>query len=382
MLKKDYKKIQKVSIGLKPEQITAFKNTFDAYDQDNSGTISANELKSCLIKLGKKPNELDIKLWMKKFDSNKDGTIDFAEFLDVMSKQAKQENIREQMIQKAYENLNDEEIESLKKIFRRYDVDGSGTIDNKELNSMIKDLGMTLTLTKLMSIIEKADQDKNGVLSYAEFVTVASELMQRRNIREKDMKYAHEFLSSDDINNLRNIFNEFDIEKRTKIRQSDILGVLSHVIDIADKDRINKVINNFRFNEEKLVTSEEIIMICGRILYNKNKRLLDACEGLTKKQIDQLKEGFAVYDIQKNGRVTIKEIAIVLKNMNQPKSLSELNSIMKSFNADKNNNIIDLPLFINTMAKPMLEANKNKKRYEDATKDLSEDDITFFKKYI
>ena len=67
-----------------------YEATFKEYDQDNSGFIDSNELKSLLESTFKKAGltltEESLKYHLEKFDSSKDGKISLEEFCDKMDK--------------------------------------------------------------------------------------------------------------------------------------------------------------------------------------------------------------------------------------------------------------------------------------------------------
>ncbi len=57
---------------------------FRIFDRDNSGTISAKELKHVMTSLGDKLTEEEADEMIKEADSNNDGYIDYAEFVKMM----------------------------------------------------------------------------------------------------------------------------------------------------------------------------------------------------------------------------------------------------------------------------------------------------------
>lgn len=58
----------------------AFKETFDVYDKNKDGHITAGELKEVLGKLGQKPSDEEVAAFIKACDTDKNGTIEFNEF--------------------------------------------------------------------------------------------------------------------------------------------------------------------------------------------------------------------------------------------------------------------------------------------------------------
>jgi len=54
--------------------------------------------------------------------------------------------------------------------FREFDVNGDGTIDRQELDSVFKSMGKHFSKEELDRMISLADKDASGTLDYEEFV--------------------------------------------------------------------------------------------------------------------------------------------------------------------------------------------------------------------
>lgn len=87
---------------------------------------------------------------MFDFDFKGNGTIDFGEFVQMMSRK----------VQDA-----DTEAE-LREAFAVFDKDGDGFIGATELQSVMSQLGENLTLEDVHSMIREADQDGDGRINY------------------------------------------------------------------------------------------------------------------------------------------------------------------------------------------------------------------------
>ena len=97
-----------------------FKQAFQEFDKDGSGTISTKELLPVMRSMGQNPTEDEVLNLVIEYDVNGDGTIDFDEFMEMMKKQAEhQDNSAE-----------------LKEAFKIFDRDGNGYIDAAELKKV------------------------------------------------------------------------------------------------------------------------------------------------------------------------------------------------------------------------------------------------------
>ena len=71
-------------IQLSPEQEDQIQKAWEVFDNDNSGQIDAAELNEVMMKLGLRPTEEELKDIICEIDKDKDGTIDYSEFLRLM----------------------------------------------------------------------------------------------------------------------------------------------------------------------------------------------------------------------------------------------------------------------------------------------------------
>lgn len=117
------------------------------------GSISQDELKGVMKKLGSNPTDDDIQQMIKSVDDNGDGEIDFDEFLILMSTKKK----------------NEDPDKELMDAFKVFDADGSGTISRKELKKLMKQLGQKLSDQELDAMMEEVDTDKSGEIDFEEF---------------------------------------------------------------------------------------------------------------------------------------------------------------------------------------------------------------------
>lgn len=72
--------------GFTAEQVNVFKQAFDSFDSDSSGEISPAELGQICKMLGTPVEPEQLQTIMDEVDENRDGVVDFQEFLGMMKK--------------------------------------------------------------------------------------------------------------------------------------------------------------------------------------------------------------------------------------------------------------------------------------------------------
>ena len=75
--------------NLTDEQIIEFREAFQAFDKDGNGSITVSELGTVMRSLGQNLSEAEIKEMIDIVDEDKNGTIDFQEFLHLMDRKMK-----------------------------------------------------------------------------------------------------------------------------------------------------------------------------------------------------------------------------------------------------------------------------------------------------
>lgn len=163
---KDTNKFKKVALkviaeSLSEEEIMGLKQMFQSMDTDNSGTITFDELKEGLTKLGSKQSESELRQLMEAADVDGNGSIDYVEFITATMHMNRME--RENRLYKA---------------FLYFDEDRSGYITMEELKHVLKHYNV-VDDKLIKNIIEEVDVDRDGKINYDEFVA-----MMRKNNAE------------------------------------------------------------------------------------------------------------------------------------------------------------------------------------------------------
>lgn len=106
--------------------------------------------------LGQRPTEVELRNMVHMVDQDGNGTIEFDEFLIMMSRKLKD---------------SDGDAE-LREAFRVFDKNGDGFISPTELQHVMTNLGEKLTEEEVDDMIREADVDGDGLVNYDEFVLI------------------------------------------------------------------------------------------------------------------------------------------------------------------------------------------------------------------
>merc|ERR1711976_653243 len=98
----------------------------------------------------------EIKKMISDIDKDGSGTIDFNEFLEMMTAKMSEKDSREEML----------------KAFRLFDDDETGKISFRNLKRVAKELGENMTDEEITEMIEEADRDGDGEISEEEFMRI------------------------------------------------------------------------------------------------------------------------------------------------------------------------------------------------------------------
>lgn len=134
------------------EKILEFRDTFHMFDKNGDGLITSEELGAVMVSLGQRPTITELKAFIRAVDTDRSGSIDFDEFVDIFARKV----------------TMDPEAE-LKEVFCAFDSDSDGFISPSELFNVLKGLGEKITLREAEDMVKEADLNKDGKVDYSEF---------------------------------------------------------------------------------------------------------------------------------------------------------------------------------------------------------------------
>lgn len=141
------------------------REAFSLFDKDNDGCITANEIKLVMKGLRLETSDQEILDMINNVDVDGNGSVDFDEFLKMMSKSD---------CRRVHEGESEKKTEAdeMRQAFRVFDIDGNGFIDANELKITMFNLGENLSDKDLKQMLKLADKNKDGKIDYEEFISM------------------------------------------------------------------------------------------------------------------------------------------------------------------------------------------------------------------
>jgi len=140
-----------IASRLKEDEIKSLRDIFMALDKNKDGTLTLEEVKEGVGKLGEK---IDIEEIFKSIDTDKSGVINYTEFLASTIDQ--KIYLKEEKLYEAFKNFDkdgngkisidevkntlqaqNEEAKALEEMIKKYDINGDGEIDYNEFIAMM-----------------------------------------------------------------------------------------------------------------------------------------------------------------------------------------------------------------------------------------------------
>ena len=144
--------------GLTEEEVNEIKEAFDLFDTDKSGEIDSEELKQALKNLGIDAKNQTLQNMLNDLDANNSGSIDFEEFINMMTAKMSDRDTKE----------------DLEKVFRLFlgDEDTPAKITVKHLKRVARELNENMSDEELQEMINRADLDKDQAVDFTEFYQI------------------------------------------------------------------------------------------------------------------------------------------------------------------------------------------------------------------
>ena len=143
---------------LTEQDIYELHDAFDIFDINCDGNISIDKLNSLLFSLKQYITKEELNNILKEEGLDKSETIDFNQFLKILGNKVNQKII--------------DEDEYLRNLFDAMDRNKNGVISLHELRYIVLHSNEEISEEDIELLMESVDQDKDGFISYNEFLSI------------------------------------------------------------------------------------------------------------------------------------------------------------------------------------------------------------------
>ncbi|KAF8720736.1 hypothetical protein HU200_023642 [Digitaria exilis] len=144
--------------------------------------------------------------------------------------------------------LTAQKKKEIKEAFDLFDIDGSGTIDARELNVAMRALGFEMTPEQINQMIAEVDKDGSGTIDFDEFVDMMTDKMGERDARDE----------------LHKAFRIIDQDGNGKISDIDIQRVAIETGEHFTLDEVREMIEAADENGDGEIDMEEFMKMMKR----------------------------------------------------------------------------------------------------------------------
>lgn len=140
-------------------------------------------------------------------------------------------------------DLTEETIKEFREAFSLFDKDGDGSISVQELGTVMRNMGQNPTDGELQQMISEVDADGNGLIDFAEFVTL---MARKMNNTDKDAE-------------IREAFSVFDKDGSGKISGDELRQIMKSLGEDLTDDEIQQMIREADTNGDGEIDYEEFV---------------------------------------------------------------------------------------------------------------------------
>jgi Ca2+-binding EF-hand superfamily protein len=265
---------------VREREVANVQRKFLEFDLDGSGGISAGELAHIVADLGYFPQRDEVNDALADIGMSPEQELDFDElwrFLEVY---------------RGREGFSHAEMVEIEEVFNVVDADGSGSLSVEEMGQLFAMLGVSVTPTQVQRFVSNVDLDGSGTLDFHEFTKVV------RQISQNACKKARAAFAAQNLEGA----------------QPSILEVLKVLVPTAHSKDTEKLAGRLASLGESLEQSEHDLVSQIIKLRKKTAKQMKRNHGFGHAEVQQLRQHFEEYDVDKKGFLRDHEVEKLLED--------------------------------------------------------------------
>ena len=213
----------------------------------------------------------------------------------------------------------DPQAEALR-VFQRYDADGSGDIDARELRAALQGMGLVTDGSQAAAVLAKYDADFSGSLALDEFTRLVSEL------RRFQTSAGSSAVGADSV---ANVFNRYDSDRSGDIDASELRDALRGMGLPTDTAQAATVLAKYDADRSGRLDLPEF-----RRLVDELRRFQAAASPTAPLRQETAEEVFRRYDRDRSGDIDVAELRDALQGMGLDTSGTQAGAVLAKYDAD------------------------------------------------
>lgn len=335
--------------------IDVFWESFNHFDADKSGAIDGQELAAVFQAMGQGANPEEIDAVLQEVDEDGSGVIEWPEFLSVMRKfyPHKKFEVERDFYEpaKQFPEFTREEIDIFVQTFKMFDEDESGTIDENELDKLLRYMGHTLPKQELAATLKKIDTDGSGVMEWTEFLQLLRYLYPWKKL-EFDAEFIepgfekHPWFSRADLEVFVGIFREFDADGSGSIDIHELdtaFKAMGHGASAAELQRVIDSVDADGSGEIEWLEFLDVMKeFYGWKVEKFNREFLEPAKAYNEFSHEDILifvQTFRKFDLDGSNSIDADELALVFLNMGQGCDTATLKKIITEVDKDNSGEI-------------------------------------------
>merc|ERR1719409_2091616 len=222
------------------------------------------------------------------------------------------------------------EMDEMKSMFDRYDVDGGGSVSAAELRPLFMSVGLNMKPYQIDAIVREYDLDGSGEVDFEEFVVMMIKLMGRR-VRCDCINYK-EYLTEETLEKYEEYFRQADQSGDGALSTEEVEKMIRRLGIQLSKDQLRDIFREVDKDQSGEIEFDEYCAMMVK-LTGVRKRI-NAREYIDREDVEQYRLAFSNFDTSGDGTISAKELDALLRKMDMILRVDQVEALLTKYDAD------------------------------------------------